>query len=196
MKRNKTLLFALICLSISALAQKNVVGTVLDTESRFPLIGVSIIEEGTQNGCSTDVDGNFSIKLSDGNKHLIISYVGYEKKVVQTGNKSNLGTISLAPKELKLNDVTVTAQLAIPRMTPVAASTVYASEIDERLGNNEFIEVLKTTPGVHVNRVGGGWADSEIFMRGFDNSNVAVMINGIPVNDMENGSLYWSNWAS
>ena len=196
MKRIKTLLFALICLSISALAQKNVVGTVLDTESRFPLIGVSIIEEGTQNGCSTDVDGNFSIKLSDGNKHLIISYVGYEKKVVQTGNKSNLGTISLAPKELKLNDVTVTAQLAIPRKTPVAASTVYESEIDERLGNNEFIEVLKTTPGVHVNRVGGGWADSEIFMRGFDNSNVAVMINGIPVNDMENGSLYWSNWAS
>ena len=75
MKRIKTLLFALICLSISALAQKNVVGTVLDTESRFPLIGVSIIEEGTQNGCSTDVDGNFSIKLSDGNKHLVISCV-------------------------------------------------------------------------------------------------------------------------
>ena len=65
----------------------------------------------------------------------------------------------------------------------------------ERLGNGEFVEALSYTPGVHPNRQGGGWGDSEIFMRGFDNANVAVMINGIPVNDMEYGTVYWSNWA-
>ena len=95
----------------------------------------------------------------------------------------------------QLADVTITAQLAIPRRTPVAASNVSASQIEERLGNGEFVEALSYTPGVHPNRQGGGWGDSEIFMRGFDNANVAVMINGIPVNDMEYGTVYWSNWA-
>ena len=95
----------------------------------------------------------------------------------------------------QLADVTVTSQLAIPRKTPVATSSVSAGQIEERLGNAEFVEALEYTPGVHPNRQGGGWGDSEIFMRGFDNANVAVMINGIPVNDMEYGTVYWSNWA-
>lgn len=95
-----------------------------------------------------------------------------------------------------LPDVTISAQIAIPRRTPVAASSVSLQQIEERLGNAEFVEAIKFTPGVHPNRQGGGWGDSEIYMRGFDNANVAVMINGIPVNDMENGTVYWSNWAS
>ena len=55
--------------------------------------------------------------------------------------------------------------------------------------------MLKSTPGVHANKVGGGFGDSEIYMRGFDNSNIAVMINGVPMNDCESQTVYWSNWA-
>ena len=78
--------------------------------------------------------------------------------------------------------------------TPVAISQIAALEIEERLGGQEFPEVLKNTPGVHANGQGGGWGDSEIWMRGFDNTNVATMINGVPMNDMEGGTVYWSNW--
>ncbi|MDC1519630.1 TonB-dependent receptor plug domain-containing protein, partial [Polaribacter sp.] len=42
---------------------------------------------------------------------------------------------------------------------------------------------------------GGGFGDGRINLRGFNSENVAVMINGVPVNDMENGRVYWSNWA-
>ena len=42
---------------------------------------------------------------------------------------------------------------------------------------------------------GGGYGDGRINLRGFNSENVAVLINGIPVNDMENGRVYWSNWA-
>lgn len=64
-----------------------------------------------------------------------------------------------------------------------------------KLGNQEFPEVLKTTPGVWATKDGGGYGDSKINMRGFQAANVAVMINGVPVNDMEWGGVYWSNWA-
>lgn len=176
--------------------QRTIMGTIVDSKSMLPLVGVSIMGDSTKNGCTTDIDGNFSLKTTNEVKSLVLSYIGYEKKIIDVMDKSNMGIITLDPKTFKLNDITITAQLAIPRKTPVASSTVYANKIDEHLGNNEFIEILKTTPGVHINRAGSGWGDSELFMRGFDNSNVAVMINGVPANDMENGAIYWSNWAS
>jgi outer membrane cobalamin receptor len=48
---------------------------------------------------------------------------------------------------------------------------------------------------VYATKSGGGFGDSKINIRGFAQENVAVMINGVPVNDMENGAVYWSNWA-
>ena len=81
------------------------------------------------------------------------------------------------------------------RKTPVAVSSVPLSFIEEKIGTQEFPEILKSTPGVHANKEGGGYGDSEIYMRGFDNTNIAVMVNGVPMNDMENQNVYWSNWA-
>ena len=54
--------------------------------------------------------------------------------------------------------------------------------------------ILNETPGVYATQGGGGTGDSRINVRGFDQRNVAVLINGVPVNDMENGQVYWSNW--
>ncbi|RYE17695.1 MAG: hypothetical protein EOP51_23430 [Sphingobacteriales bacterium] len=54
--------------------------------------------------------------------------------------------------------------------------------------------ILNETPGVYATQQGGGSGDSRISIRGFDQRNVAVMINGVPVNDMENGAVFWSNW--
>ncbi len=48
---------------------------------------------------------------------------------------------------------------------------------------------------MYATKAGGGFGDSRINVRGFDQRNTAVMINGVPVNDMENGAVYWSNWA-
>ena len=54
--------------------------------------------------------------------------------------------------------------------------------------------VLNTTPSVYATQQGGGGGDARINVRGFNQRNVAVMINGVPQNDMENGWVYWSNW--
>ena len=54
---------------------------------------------------------------------------------------------------------------------------------------DEFFVRANTT------KAGGGFGDSRINIRGFNQNNIAVLINGVPVNDMENASVYWSNWA-
>ena len=177
--------------SLFAEAQK-VMGSVVDAKTGEALIGVSVLEVGTTNGNITDLDGNFSISVQAGAK-LQLSYVGYQTMEL-SAKKGDLGIIRLEPEAVALEDVTITGQLARTQQTPVAVSQVNALEIEERLGAQEFPEILKSTPGVHANGQGGGWGDSEIWMRGFDNTNVATMINGVPMNDMEGGTVYWSNW--
>ncbi len=186
-------LFACVLMAVSLMAQdRKVSGTIVDGDNGDPLIGVSVVEKGTSNGTVTDFDGNFTLSVPAG-ATLQFSYVGYAALEL-SAKKVNLGKIELAPEAIGLSDVTVTGQIAVQRKTPVAVSQVTALDIEERLGAQEFVEVLKNTPGVHANKQGGGWGDSEIYMRGFSSENVAVMVNGIPMNDMEWGGVYWSNW--
>ncbi|MBR7154396.1 MAG: carboxypeptidase-like regulatory domain-containing protein [Paludibacteraceae bacterium] len=186
-------LFLCLFAAVSLFAEtQKVSGSVIDAKTGEALIGVSILEEGTTNGIITDLDGNFTIAVQEGAK-LQLSYVGYQMQTVKT-KKGDLGIIRMDPEAIALEDVTITGQMARTQQTPVAVSQVTALEIEERLAGQEFPEVLKNTPGVHANGQGGGWGDSEIWMRGFDNTNVATMINGVPMNDMEGGTVYWSNW--
>ena len=178
-------------LTLFAETQK-VTGTVRDAKTGEELIGVSVLEVGTTNGIITDLDGNFTIAVQPGAK-LQLSYVGYQMQELKA-KAGDLGIIRLEPEAIALEDVTITGQMARTQQTPVAVSQVMALDIEERLGGQEFPEILKNTPGVHANGQGGGWGDSEIWMRGFDNTNVATMINGVPMNDMEGGTVYWSNW--
>jgi len=87
------------------------------------------------------------------------------------------------------------ADIAKDRKTPVAVSTVKSAQIIERLGNQELTEVLNTTPSVYATKSGGGFGDGGITMRGFESRNIGVMVNGMPVNDMEGGAVYFSNWT-
>ena len=91
--------------------------------------------------------------------------------------------------------LTGVADIAKDRKTPVAVSTIKEAQIVERLGNQEFPEILATTPSIYATKGGGGFGDGRVNIRGFDTSNTAVMINGVPVNDMEGGTVYWSNWS-
>ena len=87
-----------------------------------------------------------------------------------------------------------TIDVAKERETPIAVSTISAQEVLLKVGNQEFPEIMNKTPGVYATKQGGGYGDSRISLRGFDQRNTSFLINGQPVNDMENGWVYWSNW--
>jgi outer membrane cobalamin receptor len=196
MKNFKNLLFvAVLFISATVLGQTKITGEVVD-ETNQPLPGASIVVKGTTNGTSTDFDGKFTLQAGADSGTIVISYIGFQSKEVSfSSSKSNLGVIQLA-EDASLDEIIVTAtSFAIDRKTPVAVSTIKAADIERKLGSQEFPEVLKSTPGVYATKSGGGFGDGRINLRGFNSENVAVMINGVPVNDMENGRVYWSNWA-
>ena len=182
--------------SSSAIAQSTVIGKVVD-ENDAPLIGATVIVPGTSTGTGTDAAGNFSLKVDAGTQSVEISFIGYvtETREIKGGGRIDLGTIVLKTDAVTLQDVIVSQSVAVQRKTPVAVSTVTADEITYKLGGQEFPEILKSTPGVYVTKDGGGFGDAKINMRGFQSANVAVMVNGVPVNDMEWGGVCWSNWA-
>lgn len=197
----KLLLLALFLTSATIFAQGTLTGTVIDSSMDGPLPGANVMVKGANTGTTTNFDGEFSLKVNQASGTLEISFVGYEPytldySIPEIGQTVDLGRISLNPDAAALDEIIITSySLAIDRKTPVAVSTIKAEEIETRLGNQEFPELLNSTPGVYATKSGGGYGDAELRLRGFNSENIAVMINGVPVNDMENGRVYWSNWA-
>ena len=184
----------------SAFAQGVLRGSIVDATSNEILIGANVMVTGTSNGVTTDFTGSFSINVASSEGSIDISYVGYTTKTISytlDNGKANLGLIPLDINSAMLGELELvgTNDIAKDRETPIAVSTIPVKEITEKLGSQEFPELLRSTPSVYVTKQGGGFGDARINIRGFDQSNSAVMINGMPVNDMENGWVYWSNWA-
>ncbi len=200
MKNFKTFFLAsfFIMMSISLFSQNTVTGIVSDSKNNETLPGASVILKGTTIGTVTDFDGKFKFNVSaSGSQTLIISYVGYVVKEVPVNisGTTDVGTVTLESDAIGLEEVNVISSVAIDRKTPVAVSTISSEQIENEVGNQEFPEILKATPSIYATKQGGGYGDARINVRGFNQRNVAVLINGIPVNDMENGWVYWSNWA-
>ena len=195
MKRLILLTLALMGVFGYVFAQSNTMtcrGTVID-ELGEPVIGATVQAKGTNIGTPTDIDGNFLLKMPVGTKEIQISYIGYKTLTLKA--EPEMGEIKITPDSKMLQDVVVTSSVARTRETPVAISEITAGDIEAKLGNKEFPEVLKSTPGVFATPQGGGYGDARINMRGFRSPNVALLINGIPMNDMEWGGVYWSNFA-
>lgn len=190
--------FLLQFLAISVYAQQTIRGRVIDSLTKETLPGAVVALKGAGISTSTNSDGTFSIKKQNGTNILVISYIGYNRReVVVPAGKTDMGPISLGSSSSTMDEVKIVANnIAIDRKTPVAVSTITAVKIEEKGAQLDFPELMLSTPGVYATKgTGGGFGDARINVRGFQSANIAVMINGIPVNDMEDGRVFWANWA-
>lgn len=128
------------------------------------------------------------------NKSMLTAIITLSTASVYYAQKTK-DTVNTRSRDIEQVVLTGVADIAKDRKTPVAVSTIKEAQIVEKLGNQEFPEILNTTPSVYATKAGGGFGDSKLNIRGFSQNNIAVMVNGMPVNDMENGAVYWSNWA-
>lgn len=199
---SKLLLFLMLFLGqlFNLVAQENTIlkGKIVNAVTKEAISGATVLIQNTKTGASTGLDGSFSVNIA-GNQHgtLVINAIGYIRKEIEiTSNQLNLGIIELNNNSNQMEEVLVVSNnLAIDRKTPVAVSTIGYQQIQEKIGSQEFPELLKSVPGVYATKQGGGYGDSRINIRGFDSDNVAVTINGVPINDPVGGTVYWSNWA-
>jgi iron complex outermembrane recepter protein len=192
---NKFIVLFSFCLGFMHMtwAQGTVRGVVKDAISNetIPSVNVMYAED---KGVVTDLDGQFEIRLEKGVHIVQFIFVGYTtQKVTVTINSTDISLEILLETEL-LNEVNVTADIAVGRRTPVAFSNIDPRKIKEELGTQDLPLLLNSTPGVYATSSGGGDGDARINIRGFNQRYVAVMIDGVPMNDMENGWVYWSNW--
>lgn len=158
MRRHLIHFLLVVLLSVTsagtAFAQNNVKGQVVDADTNEPLIGAAVTVSGTSTGVVTDIDGYFAISVTPGGT-LKISYLGYQEQTVKVSQSRDVGIIKLKPDAVMLNDVIITSSVAISRKTPVAVSTLDPVFIEQRLGTQEFPEILKSTPGVYATKEGG-----------------------------------------
>lgn len=192
----KTLLLALILYSVLTFAQDKYTlsGIVVNFyDKQETLISANIMYTDSK-GVVSDMDGKYTISLVPGTYNLVFSYVGFKKKEVsiQIVDKNVVYDAALEP--MAMEEVRVVADIARTRETPVAFSSITPEKLKENLGSQDIPLILNSTPGVYATQQGGGDGDAEVSIRGFSARNVGVLLDGVPVNDMETGRVYWSNW--
>ena len=132
--------------------------------------------------------------LDKGEYTVVCSFVGFETQTVPIDLTNNMD-LDFVLKDYQFSlSVTVISDRAKERETPVAFTNVDKRDMELQLGSQDIPMALNTTPSVYATMQGGGAGDARVNVRGFDQRNIAIMINGVPVNDMEWGWVYWSNW--
>ena len=194
----KLLLALLLLAPAAAMAQGGTIrGTVL-AEDGLALPSANVVLDGTTFGAATNPEGQFTIaNVPAGRYTLRATFLGYEtaeQPVRVVSGETVTVEVVLAEINQALAAAEVFASRAVDRRTPVAYTDIPKEQIQTQLGSRDIPLVLNTAPSVYATESGGGAGDARINVRGFDQRNTAVMINGVPINDMENGWVYWSNW--
>ncbi len=189
MTRKAWLAIAMVlCLSFPALAQKiTVQGTVVDPAGE-PLIGASVLAQGSSVGTATDFDGNFQIDVNP-DASLIVSYVGYNTQTVAVNGRTSI-KIVLEENTVVLDEVVAIGYGVVKKEDATGSvSMVKPDEIEAGLATSAQDLLVGASPGVVVTSNGGNpTGGATIRIRGGSslnaNNNPLVVIDGVPMTDM------------
>lgn len=169
-------------------AQQNnhsVKGTVTDAKGE-PLIGVSVVLQGTSQGTVTDVDGHFNLSVGTSKANLVFSYIGYTTQTVAIAGKKELNVI-LQEEHNVLNEVVVTALGIRKKETSLTYATqqVKSDDLNKVQDPNLANSLQGKVSGITITpNAGGAGGGSQILLRGFKSimgkSEVLVVVDGIP----------------
>ncbi|HEY1020866.1 MAG TPA: carboxypeptidase-like regulatory domain-containing protein, partial [Flavisolibacter sp.] len=166
---SRLLLMVAICLlaTLQVMAQTRVTGRVTD-EGQRPLSGVSVIVKGTNNGTTTDANGNFTISVPGANNTLVFSYVGYGTIEQQVGSNTTIN-LSLSPSSTtgNLNEVVVIGYgTATKRDLTGSITKVSGKEVQDRPNTNPIASLQGKVAGLSVVNSGTPGQEPDIRIRG------------------------------
>ena len=190
----KLILSVLMALCTTMLLAQTVTvkGTVIGSEDGLPIIGAYVVEQGTQNVASTDIDGNYVItvpKLAT----LVVTSVGYHERVIPVQGRQIIN-VSLAPETINLDEVMVVAYGTVKKGSYSGSATVVKQDAMKDAPVVSFESVLAgKAPGVQVASFSGQpGAQADISIRGFGSFNAGnaplYVIDGVPATS--------GDWAS
>ena len=167
----------------SAIEAKTIKGTVLDASTGEPLIGATIMADGTNNGVATDLEGRFSFNVPDNVKNILVSYVGYDAKVVPAAANVK---VELEKANTQLDDVIVVAYGTAKKSSITgSASSIDVTKLESRPITNVTKAIEGQVTGV-LTTTGSGQPGSSatIRVRGYGSINASsdplYVVDGIP----------------
>jgi TonB-linked SusC/RagA family outer membrane protein len=190
--KNQLLCFLFLLLgSMTAMAQKRVTGNVTGSDG-FPLIGVAIIESGTDNGTSSDIEGNYALDVSDGGS-LIFSYTGFASQTVLVGDQATLNVV--LDEGLALKEVVVTA-LGIKKdkkALSYSVTEVGGANFSAARSMNVIQSLAGKVAGVNVSSTAtGAGGSTRVVIRGNSsisgNNQPLYVVDGVPIDNQNLGS--------
>ncbi len=169
-------------------------GKITDNSSDQPIVGAKV---NIQNKYRAFSNSNGVFELTNvpfGEYVMVVTMSTYDTvKVKLSVNKAIIERNLELGGSVEFAEIEVIGNM-VKDNVPIAVTRIPTQKIIEELGSRDLPMLLNGTAGVYATTQGGGDGDARINVRGFDQRNVGVMIDGVPVNDMENGSVYWSNW--
>lgn len=185
----RRIFFTLLALMLTTLvsAQKiDVNGTVVDSRNE-PVIGASVIEVGTSNGVSTDIEGHFTLKVSRG-ATLRISYIGFA--TLDVAASANM-TVTLEEEANILNEVVAIGYGAVRRKdVTTAVSTISTKDLDTRPIINAVAGMQGKAAGLYISQASGQpGAGPTVRVRGTTSLNASnnplYVVDGVPLTDID-----------
>jgi outer membrane receptor protein involved in Fe transport len=184
-----TMLMLFFIVSVFAGNTGKISGRVMDQETNEPLIGVTVLIEGTSMGAATDVDGYYMINnVPPGNYNLIFSAVGYQKKKMTNVKVSvdftTKQNISLKSEAISVEGVTIEAQAPLVRQDLTSSHTVVDASTIQALPVESVSQILSTQAGITTGSGG------ELHIRGGRSTEIAYTINGVSIgNPFDNSQM-------
>lgn len=172
---------ALLLVSTLTFAQSKVSGTVKDANGE-PLIGVSVMEVGTNNGAVTDINGNYTLNVKPGAK-LKLSYIGFTPQTVKAGSNSQ---IVLQEDNTALNEVVVVGYGTMRRKDVTSSiTTVKAEDLNQGVFTDPGQMLQGKVPGLVVSSTADPNGSPTITLRGASTLRTGAMspyyvVDGIP----------------
>ena len=181
-------LVAMLLFACTAIQAQTISGNVKDSAGE-PIIGATIMEQGTQNGTVTDFDGNFTLKLQKGG-NLNISYVGMKSQVIKTAGKSSVN-VTLEDDNTTLNDLVVVGYGTMKRSDLTGSvSSVNTDQLNAKGGADVMSNLQGATPGVNITQSSGrtnGGFNIEIRGKSSINSSTTPLyvVDGVMCDDID-----------
>ncbi len=174
----------LLTLALPSLAQKiTVTGHVTDEQGE-DLIGATIMEKGTSNGVSADIEGNFTINVP-ANATLVVSYVGYDPMEVPVNGQKHLNIVMKANAQM-LQETVVIGYGSVKKSDATGSvAIVKPDEVEAGLATSVQDMLVGQTPGVVVTTAGGPSGSANIRIRGGASLSASndplIVLDGVPL---------------
>lgn len=174
-------LFLLLVFSVSMYGQKEVKGKVSDEKYKDPLIGVSVVIKGTSQGVTTDIDGNYSIRVNDG-QTIVFSFLGMNTQEIVYSGQSELNVV-MTEADNVLDEMVVIGYQSIKKADLTGAVSVFSLDnMKNKSVTGTVGDALGTLPGLNVRTAGSPGSEGKVVIRGagtFGNSDPLYIVDGV-----------------